>query len=155
MVILRLPGYRDTPSHGILGAEPPISPTPPTPTMKKSLSNAWLPLEVSSLLVEWGAKINVARRSQCITQKHLGDMIFSSVQTIAEVERGSPSVQVGTYIYAMWALGMLEDFIKVSQLNIHANMVADLTEHLPQRVRGRANRHFPDLQAPTRQGESS
>ncbi|MBX3097790.1 MAG: helix-turn-helix domain-containing protein [Fimbriimonadaceae bacterium] len=87
-------------------------------------------------LVELGRGINVARRRRKLTSAMMAEHIGVTRQTYRRVEQGEPSVAIGTYLMAMFVLGL-----EWSSLERSTDPQADDTgtalgiAALPQRVR--------------------
>ncbi len=67
-----------------------------------------LPLPARKALRALGSNISVARRRRRITMALMAERCFVSRQTIARMEKGDPSVNIATYITALFCLGMHE-----------------------------------------------
>jgi len=65
-----------------------------------------LPLRVKRSLVLAGRGLNVARRRRRITAASMAERIGVSRQTYAQIERGDPGVAMGSYLMAMFVLGL-------------------------------------------------
>ncbi len=57
-------------------------------------------------MVELGRGINVARRRRKLTTAMMAQRIGVGRQTYGRVERGDPTVAMGTYLMAMFVLGL-------------------------------------------------
>jgi len=68
-----------------------------------------MPLDVLQLLAEWGEAIYRERSQQRITVRDFALRINVSTQTLARIERGDSAAQAGTYLAALWALGLLNE----------------------------------------------
>ena len=87
-------------------------------------------------LLRLGARINRARRARLLTQADLASKSGVSLSTMAAIESGSPTVQIGFYMGVLFALDALEGLDKVANLADDAGAVDRLVEeHLPKRVR--------------------
>jgi hypothetical protein len=53
------------------------------------------------------------------------------------IEKGAPTVQLGFWLNALWALDLLQPFAQLTQLGLGAPGTALLEAQLPQRVRSR------------------
>lgn len=65
-------------------------------------------LEVASSLVDLGSKIRALRIAKGDSQSIFAARLGVSRQTIAAIERGESTVQVGYWLGAWWALSRLE-----------------------------------------------
>lgn len=107
--------------------------------MKKSASAHLLPLEAEDLLIQLGQRISLARRARGTTQPDLAAKAGIGVSTMIQIEKGSPTVQIGFYMTVLWALDLLRSLEPaVLELGRDAGTAALLEEHVPQRVRGRS-----------------
>lgn len=73
----------------------------------KRLTPETLPLEISRVTRDWGTAIRIARHQQRLTLKELAHRVQVSQQTLMRMESGDPTVQVGSYLCALWTLGLL------------------------------------------------
>ena len=95
-----------------------------------------LPLPAEDALRRLGARINRARRARVLTQADLASKSGLSLSTMAAIESGSPTVQMGFYLGVLFALDLLGGLDKVAVLADDAPTVDRLSEELlPQRVR--------------------
>jgi transcriptional regulator with XRE-family HTH domain len=74
---------------------------------QKNLDQSTLPVDVAQSLSEWGQAIRTARIRQRITVRDFARRIQVSPQTLSRTEAGDPVVQAGTFLAALWALGLL------------------------------------------------
>lgn len=72
-----------------------------------------IPNEAAVSMKTLGLKISVARRAKGLTQRELAGQIGIGLNTMISIEQGNPSVQLGSYIMALWAVGILECFDKL------------------------------------------
>lgn len=104
--------------------------------MKKSSSLHTLPFEVEDVLRELSGRIRVARRAQGLTQADLAARAGVGTQTMYAIEKGAPTVQMGYWLSALWALGLLGELSSaVSRLGRSEGDLSLLESHLPRRVR--------------------
>lgn len=76
---------------------------------RKILKDENLPLAIRDRLRQWGLCVRHARIRQRITVRDLAGRIQISTQTLARLETGDAAVQVGSYLTALWVLGLLAD----------------------------------------------
>lgn len=69
--------------------------------------------ESSAALTALGRRLRAARIARNQTMAVFAARIGVSVPTLRDMERGAPTVQVGTWANAMWALDRLEDLAGV------------------------------------------
>lgn len=76
---------------------------------RKNQTNANLPLAIQDRLLQWGRSVRHARIRQRITVRDLANRIQISTQTLSRMESGDPTVQTGSYLTALWVLGLLAE----------------------------------------------
>jgi DNA-binding XRE family transcriptional regulator len=69
-------------------------------------SSDLLPSRVRRSIRELGRGINIARRRRKLTAEMMAQRIGVSRQTYRRVESGDPTVSMGTYLMAMFVLGL-------------------------------------------------
>jgi transcriptional regulator with XRE-family HTH domain len=72
-----------------------------------------------------------------LTQADLAAKAGVGLSTIVAIEKGAPTVQLGFWLNALWALDLLQPFAQLTQLGLGAPGTALLEAQLPQRVRSR------------------
>jgi transcriptional regulator with XRE-family HTH domain len=77
--------------------------------MKRSASPHLLPLAAEELLRTLGDRISLARRARRLTQPDLAAKVGVGLSTMRQIESGAPTVQIGFYITALWALDLLQE----------------------------------------------
>lgn len=65
-----------------------------------------LPSRVRRSLVQLGRGINIARRRRKLTAEMVAERIGVGRQTYRRVEHGDPTVAMGTYLMALFVLGL-------------------------------------------------
>ena len=65
-----------------------------------------LPTRVRRSLVSAGRGINIARRRRKLTAAMMAERIGVTRQTFRRVEQGDPTVAMGTYLMALFVLGL-------------------------------------------------
>jgi len=100
-----------------------------------------LPYECSDVLIRLAQFVSLRRRQMRWTQADLAVKADVGLSTVAQMERGAPSVQIGHWLKVFWAL---EEIGRLSQLVDPASMdpkgVAELLGELPKRVQPRRKR---------------
>ncbi len=94
-----------------------------------------LPLPAEDALLRLGARISSARRARYLTQSDMASKAGVSLSTMAAIEAGAPTVQIGFYLGVLFALDALEGLDKVAALTEDAETLSRLSESLPKRVR--------------------
>ncbi|MFT0868023.1 helix-turn-helix domain-containing protein [Pseudomonas sp. CAM1A] len=59
-----------------------------------------------------GLLIKARRLEQRIRQKDLAAQSGLSITTLGKIEAGTPSVEIRSYLIALWHLGLLDDVFK-------------------------------------------
>jgi hypothetical protein len=93
-----------------------------------------LPLAVRRALRQLGRDIHYARRRRRLTATMVAERAHITRPTLRRVERGDPSVALGTYATVLWVLGLGE---RVGELATPAADIVGLSladEDLPKRV---------------------
>lgn len=103
--------------------------------MKTSASRSSLPLPAEDALLRLGGRINLVRRARYLTQADLASKSGVSLSTMAAIESGSPTVQMGFYLNVLFALDALEGLENLAVLAEDAAALGRLSETLPKRVR--------------------
>lgn len=104
--------------------------------MKKSSDTAMLPFEAEDAAMMLAAKIRTARIARGWTQDELAQRSEISKRTICNLEAGSVSVQFGFVLKVLWAVGLIEDFLKqIKAVGINDHEFALLEATQPMRVR--------------------
>ena len=95
-----------------------------------------LPIPVSRALRKLGHDIKDARRRRRMTMAIAAERASISKPTFIRVERGDPSVSIGSYATVLYVLGMAD---RLGDLAASKNDPVGLQleeENLPQRIRG-------------------
>jgi transcriptional regulator with XRE-family HTH domain len=64
--------------------------------------------EVRGLLTSWGGRLRRARLKRNDTMAVFAERIGVSERTVRAMERGLPTVQIGTWLDALWVLDELQ-----------------------------------------------
>ena len=109
--------------------------------MKLSASVDRLPFEAEDVLRALAERVRVARRSRGFTQADVAAKADVSLRTMAAIEKGAPTVQMGYWLAVLWALDLLAGLAPlVEGLGREPGEVALLEHQLPRRVRHRTAR---------------
>ena len=104
--------------------------------MKVSASRARIPLPAEDVLERLGSRISRARRARLLTQADLASKSGLGLSTMAAIEAGSPTVQIGFYASVLFALDALEGLDLVATLQEDKTTLDRLSNDLlPKRVR--------------------
>lgn len=60
-------------------------------------------------LVRLGSRIRIARLRRKLRQEDLARQIGRTRATVIAIEQGSPTTEIGTYVAALWVLGLLRE----------------------------------------------
>lgn len=101
---------------------------------KKKIDPDMLPFEVVDVLKNLGQKISIARRARKWTQQDMAGRVGVGMNTMVSIERGSPSVQFGSYVMALWALNLLDEFERIARPQDDEVTFSAALKVLPQRV---------------------
>ncbi len=66
------------------------------------------PAAVEQILTQLGRNIRIARLRRKLRLEDLAERIGVSRYSMADVEKGKPTVAIATYVGALWALGLTE-----------------------------------------------
>lgn len=100
-------------------------PKPPPPT----------PLAVRRALKTLGADVRTARRRRRLPLDIVAQRALTSRQTVGRIERGDPSVAMGTWATVLFVLGLHERLADVAAAAHDEVGLALESEQLPRRVR--------------------
>jgi transcriptional regulator with XRE-family HTH domain len=78
--------------------------------MSDKSNNPGLPLPVRRALVQLGSDLGLARRRRRISTQSMADRLQVSTATLRRLERGDPSLAMGTLAKALLVLNALERF---------------------------------------------
>jgi len=103
-------------------------------TKKRKIDPDMLPFEVAESMRALGEKISIARRARKWTQRDLAGRVGVGMNTMVEIERGSQSVQFGSYVMALWALNLMSEFERLAKPENDEITVTGAISRLPRRV---------------------
>ena len=93
------------------------------------------PIPVSRALKKLGADIRDARRRRRLPARVVAERASISRPTLGGVERGSPTVGMGSYATVLFALGLIDRVANLADVRTDAVGLELEEERLPQRVR--------------------
>jgi transcriptional regulator with XRE-family HTH domain len=70
--------------------------------------------KLAHIAVELGENIKLARLRRKLTAEQVAERANISRATLWQVEKGSPSVAMGTYVQVLFVLGQEQDLLKVA-----------------------------------------
>jgi transcriptional regulator with XRE-family HTH domain len=106
--------------------------------VKISHSKALLPFAVEDALRALGERIAVARKARYWTQADLAAKAGIGLNSVVNIERGAPTVQIGFWFLVLWAMDLLEAVDDIARLEDDPQGMAAVKKRLPRRVRGRS-----------------
>jgi DNA-binding XRE family transcriptional regulator len=96
-----------------------------------------MPVRVRRSFAKFGTDIALARRRRGITVAMMAERIGVSRSTYVRVEKGDPTVAMGVYAMALFALGLGDPFADLAdQRQDEQGLLLD-AERVPKRVRAR------------------
>ena len=93
-----------------------------------------LPLPVQRVLKKLGSDIRDARRRRRIQTEIMADRLQISRPTLRRLEKGDPSVGMGSYATALYILGMINHVGNLADISHDPVGQRIATEDLPQRI---------------------
>lgn len=90
---------------------------------------------IQRALKQCGENIRLARRRRSIPVAIMAERVGVSKPTLAKIERGDPSVQLGHVASAMFVLGMIDNFRDMAAPENDELGITLEEERLPQRIR--------------------
>jgi transcriptional regulator with XRE-family HTH domain len=94
-----------------------------------------LPIPVQKVLRTLGKNISDARRRRRIAMELMSERCGFSRLTLSKIEKGDPSVSLGSYASALFVLGMSEHLTNIADAS-HDIVGRELEEEsLPKRIR--------------------
>lgn len=97
-----------------------------------------MPLPVKRSLAKLGEDIKAARIRRRITAELMAERAFVTRPTLRKVEKGDPSVALGTYAAVMFVLGLAPRLAELADVRSDELGLQLDEERLPQRVRRKA-----------------
>jgi transcriptional regulator with XRE-family HTH domain len=101
----------------------------------KSICNDIMPPRVRRGLSKLGTDLAVARRKRRFTIEMVVERVGVSKATYLRVEKGDPTVSMGTYAMTLFVLGFPEALAEIADVRRDDTGLLLDTERLPQRVR--------------------
>lgn len=77
------------------------------------------------ILKELGENIKLARLRRKISSKQMAERTGTSRKTIYNIEQGSPSVSIGSYLQVLFVVGLEKDLLKVAGEDILGRKLQD------------------------------
>ena len=102
--------------------------------MRSTVSDT-LPPKIKRALTKLGADIAVARKRRSLTTSMMAERIGVAKSTYLKIEKGDPSVSMGAYAMAFFALGFDEALGEILDSKRDEQGLLLDTARLPKRVR--------------------
>lgn len=102
--------------------------------MRSTVSDT-LPPKIKRALAKLGADIAVARKRRSLTTPMMAERIGVAKSTYLKIEKGDPSVSMGAYAMAFFALGFDEALNEILDAKRDEQGLLLAAERLPKRVR--------------------
>jgi transcriptional regulator with XRE-family HTH domain len=87
------------------------------------------------ILKELGENIKLARLRRKISSEQMAERTGTSRKTIYNIEQGSPSVSIGSYLQVLFVVGLEKDLLKVAGEDILGRKLQDAGILTKKRVR--------------------
>jgi DNA-binding XRE family transcriptional regulator len=88
-------------------------------------------------LLRLGSRIRMARTRRKLRQQDLARQIGRARATVVAIEKGSPTTEIGAYVAALWALGLLQELDLVADPGLDRDGQALTFSAADKRVRPR------------------
>lgn len=79
----------------------------------------------AKILATLGENIKLARLRRKLTAEQVAERAGISRRTLVSVEKGSPSVAIGTYVQVLFVLGMADDLLNVAKDDLLGRKLQD------------------------------
>ncbi len=101
----------------------------------RSIAKDTLPRTARDALAKLGEDIAVARKKRAISTVSMAERAFISRNTLAQIEKGSPSVSIASYASVLAILGLVERLGDLAERSTD-EIGLDLDEdNLPERIK--------------------
>ena len=97
--------------------------------------SAGFPDEVRDLTTRLGANIRIARRRRGLSVEVLAERMMVSPPTLRKLEKGDPTGSFGSFVLALWALGLAETVSGIADPATDAEGLRADLRRLPLRAR--------------------
>ncbi len=87
------------------------------------------------ILKELGENIKLARLRRRISSEQMAERTGTSRKTIYNIEQGSPTVSIGSYLQVLFVVGLEKDLLKVAGEDILGRKLQDAGILTKKRVR--------------------
>ena len=72
------------------------------------------PYAVQQALIQLGRNIHIARLRRKLRLEDLAERVGVSRYVMSDIEKGKPTTSIGSYIGALWALGLTDDLKNIA-----------------------------------------
>lgn len=103
--------------------------------MKRTIDKLDLPYEALEAAERLGDLVSITRRQRSWTQADLAAKAGIGLSTLADIEKGSPSVQMGHWLKALWAVDQAERLSRFADPQADREGVSLMVGKLPKRIR--------------------
>jgi hypothetical protein len=118
--------------------------------MKEASAPRALPLPVRNALRKLGADLRDARLRRRISTVIMAQRALVARMTLHKVERGDPTVSMGTYATVLFVLGMTDRLAELADVRSDSLGLLLDEERLPKRIRSKSRRPRPPRSAGSR-----
>lgn len=92
---------------------------------KETMGNK-LPRKLMQKMEVVGEQIRLARLRRNLSMEQVADRATCSVQTLSRIEKGAPTVAIGTYVRVLYALQLEDDILKIAADDAMGRALQDL-----------------------------
>jgi transcriptional regulator with XRE-family HTH domain len=103
-----------------------------------------LPLPVRRALTQLGSDVGLARRRRRISTQSMAERLQVSTATLRRLERGDPSLAMGTLATALLVLNALERFAHLLDTGADDLGLQLMDEALPKRISRKSSSRGPE-----------
>jgi transcriptional regulator with XRE-family HTH domain len=112
--------------------------------MSDKINNPTLPLPVRRALRQLGRNLALARRRRRISTQSMAERLQISTATLRRLERGDPTLSVGTLAKALLVLNALESFSSLLDTGADNLGLQLMDEALPKRIVRKSSQRGPE-----------
>lgn len=89
------------------------------------IDSASYPPKLLKVLAELGVNIRLARLRRRLTLRLVAERAGIGMNSMVSIEKGAPTVGIGSYAQVLLALGLLEDLLKVASEDVLGRKLQD------------------------------
>ena len=90
--------------------------------------------EIRKILSEFGENLKLARLRRKLSIQQVSERANVNRSTLWRIEKGSPSVAIGTYLQVLFVIGLEQDLLKVATDDILGRKLQDAKLIVKKRV---------------------